>query len=868
MIVGLAATALGCLAFAAGFLDRLYWFGYDLHCRWFSTIPADPRIAMIDVDDQTLQAIPWPWERRTFAQLVDTLHELGAKAIVLDFIFDEPRKPRREIFDSNDDDSELPVYGDPNDAPIIHDDDELRDAMANRKNVYLPMYAPRKAVGGDRDPYAKPAFEFLQEQPDASFRQFFKATLSGQDIDAITVQRAELVRTYRRAKALVAIAPAEARDSMPTALIEAPTLPLALFGSVAKGVGFAAFDRGMSEGVLRTMKPIVEWNNRRFFQLGLLVGTIENCTQDAFGNMKLNPRSTHHVVTSMLNGDIPVLWNRPRRMDRWQESFLHIPATQILEIAADRQAIHDNEMRVRILRDELVRVRHADTHATYIEYVQLIRAREEIGKTPENVPNRSDHIKEIEDEAQSWLSRTWHLWEQTSPMNAEEVKDRNRIQRLYKAFSDGNMAAKAEEINSRLAKRIDELSSELRPQIDGKLCFVGYTASAVADLVTTPVYSAMPGVIAHANLCNMVLQNRFLRVAPFSINFAMFAIGGLATLFLGVTGSWRRSVIGAIALIGVVAAVGAILFAKADFHLASSVAVAQIGFVWTGVTIYRQGVEERVRRRLHRALAQYTSPEVADGIIDRVSAGDLAPQSAMVTCFFCDLTGFTRLSERIGPEKTRDVLNPYLNTVSRILVKHGAIVNKFMGDGIFAFFNAPIRPCPDHAEAACRAAIEIAREIQGSKFEEQREAKRQQGKEATKQGFAMTRSEPGVQAAGPSIGNRKLEIGNSPAIENGVSSEDAFPLAIRIGLATGEAFVGDYGSETKLDYTCIGDTANLASRLEQLNKKFSTTILVDSATHSACHKIGLTFVERGTLEIEGREKSAFVFELIVDQAKN
>jgi len=856
VIVGLAATALGCAAFAAGFLDRLYWFGYDLHCRWFSTIPADPRITMIDVDDHTLEAVPWPWERWTYAQLVNTLNELGAKAIVLDFVFDEPHKPRKEVVTEKDDDSELPVYGDPDDAPIIRDDDELREAMAKGKNVYLPMYGrivSRESRHKKKHRITEDSFGQFTEGE--SFREFFFRVRPGADFEAYTADRVDVLRLYHRAKALHAAVHSCVSVYGSLVWVTNPIFPIAEFGSVAKGIGYAAFDRGSSSGTLRSVPPAVHWGRHAFMHLGFLVGAdMAGLTRDIRvgrneigwnDEMILGSTDGRRMISSVdrtagISGmnnaeDVAVLWNVSKNPDRWQESFAHLPATRLLELAADRQAIRNNDLRVRILRDELVRLRHADTRATYLEYVNCVRSLDEAVREPRNVPDRDEpefrlrtRIKEIEEEAKTWLSRTWHLWEQTSPKNAEEMKERDQIQRLHKAFFNGDMAARAASVNERLAKRIDGLSSELGPQIEGKLCFVGYTASAVADLVTTPVYSAMPGVMAHANLCNMVLQNRFLRVASFPLNFAVLVLGGVATVLFGVMGSWRRSVLGAGALILVLGVTGAILFSKADYHLNTSVAVAQVGFVWTGVTIYRQGIEERVRRRLHRALAQYTSPEVADGIVDRVTAGDLAPQSATVTCFFCDLTGFTRLSERIGPEKTRDVLNPYLNTVSRILVKHGAIVNKFMGDGIFAFFNAPIRPSANHAEAACLAATEIAQEVRNSKFEVQREERRANGEDRMSTG--------------------------------------AFPLSVRIGLATGEAFVGDYGSETKLDYTCIGDTVNLASRLEELNRRFSTTILVDAATRSDCGDAQFEFVERGMVEIEGREKAANVFELVRGRA--
>ena len=109
------------------------------------------------------------------------------------------------------------------------------------------------------------------------------------------------------------------------------------------------------------------------------------------------------------------------------------------------------------------------------------------------------------------------------------------------------------------------------------------------------------------------------------------------------------------------------------------------------------------------------------------------------------------------------------------------MVNKFLGDGVFAFFNAPIRPCPDHAGAGCAAALEAVEAL------------------------------------------HKL---NPKTATDGAGE----PLVMRIGISTGNVFVGDYGNDAKLDYTCIGDTVNVASRLQTANKVLGTTILVDEVT--------------------------------------
>jgi adenylate cyclase len=153
--------------------------------------------------------------------------------------------------------------------------------------------------------------------------------------------------------------------------------------------------------------------------------------------------------------------------------------------------------------------------------------------------------------------------------------------------------------------------------------------------------------------------------------------------------------------------------------------------------------------------------------------------------------------------------------MSQVLIKHRAIINKFMGDGIFAFFNPPILQCDDHAVRACGAALDSLAALERLKSE---------------------------YAAGP-------------------LADDVRALAIRMGINSGTVFVGDYGSTSKLDYTCIGDAVNLAARLEPANKLFGTRIMISEQTR--CQLAG-TFEARplGRLQVVGKREAVEVYELL------
>jgi len=422
-------------------------------------------------------------------------------------------------------------------------------------------------------------------------------------------------------------------------------------------------------------------------------------------------------------------------------------------------------------------------------------------------------IEGFEAEALVWLERAWRLWRNATPTTTEDQSEREKIRKHYDQFGAGGRPAELADIRS-LEERNQTLMRELAPRVQGKICVVGYTASAVADLVTTPVYGSMPGVMAHANIINMILQNRPAILAPRWVNVLLVLAAGLVITTITCARGPLASLAGVLLWMGLLLAFGGLLFWKSTYQVASLPAAAVVAVTWAAVTIYRQFIEERARRQIQLALAQYTSPAVAARIADRVDPAGLSPHAAEVTCFFSDLSGFTQLSERLGPERTRLVLNPYLGAVSRVLIGHNGLVNKFMGDGIFAFFNAPVWPCPNHAEAGCASAL------------------------------AALKAVDRLNGAGTVRGSH--EVG---------------PLLMRIGLSTGEAFVGDYGSDTKLDYTCIGDTVNLGSRLESINKAFGTSILADQATRrTAGH--GFVFRYLGLVLVEGKAAAVQVHELV------
>jgi len=212
----------------------------------------------------------------------------------------------------------------------------------------------------------------------------------------------------------------------------------------------------------------------------------------------------------------------------------------------------------------------------------------------------------------------------------------------------------------------------------------------------------------------------------------------------------------------------------------------------------------RERERIRETFGRYVDENVASAILQGGGNGVLAGETRDATILFTDVSGFTTIAETLPPDQLIGALNEYLETVLGPIRAHGGVVNTFIGDGIFASFNMPLA-CPGHASAAIRAAIDIQRAVAGRRFGEAKVA-----------------------------------------------------FVTRIGISTGAVIGGSVGAGQRLSFTLLGDTVNLASRLEKLNKDHRTSILVSETTRAGC---GTEFVFKplGSTAVRGRSASLAIF---------
>ena len=220
------------------------------------------------------------------------------------------------------------------------------------------------------------------------------------------------------------------------------------------------------------------------------------------------------------------------------------------------------------------------------------------------------------------------------------------------------------------------------------------------------------------------------------------------------------------------------------------------------IVSYRFFFEERAKRKVRATFGQYVAPGVVNLLLDRPELVRLGGEEKVLTAMFSDIRGFTALSEGLSPSALVDCLNEYFTEMTRVIFRNWGTLDKYIGDAIMAFWGSPY-PQTDHAERACRAALEMLEALK--KLQERWRAQ----------------------------GRAEINIG--------------------VGINTGPMVVGNMGTENRMNFTIMGDDVNLASRLEGINKQFGTHLVISESTWLAVHE---KFVARelDLIRVKGKMK--------------
>lgn len=323
------------------------------------------------------------------------------------------------------------------------------------------------------------------------------------------------------------------------------------------------------------------------------------------------------------------------------------------------------------------------------------------------------------------------------------------------------------------------LTGPLAEAVRDRVVFVGANASGTFDLKPMPVGGVEPGVLLHWTAWANGVMGGFITELAWPAVLGTTALAGAIVLLVGLSRpSLTASVVVAAAMGGLLLG-GAYAALSAGWWLPPATPAAGVVLVLVGVVAEKFWDEQRRKRSIQAMFGAYVDPAVVRELVRNPGAIRLGGERREATVFFSDLVGFTELSEKLPAEQMVEIVNAYLEETSECLHRQGAYVDKYIGDAVMAVLGAP-QDLPDHALAGCRAALETRAALAG--------------------------------------------INARYAARVGVE------LAVRIGLNTGEMIVGNLGSSRKKQYTVMGDTVNLASRLEGANKAFGTGILLGEET--------------------------------------
>lgn len=329
----------------------------------------------------------------------------------------------------------------------------------------------------------------------------------------------------------------------------------------------------------------------------------------------------------------------------------------------------------------------------------------------------------------------------------------------------------------------DGITLEQNPDaFRGKIVLIGATTVTLQDIYPTPFSSQIPtpGVEIVANAIDTIISSKYITLAPAWMALLITLGAAFAAYLIALP---KRPI-----LVVTLLAVGMIGYLVAAFlmfirqrYVLPIVAPQIMLFLGVVLPTLEQAVsQEMEKRRVRNLFSRFISPEMVDQMISTQDLSTLNKR-ADLTILFSDIRGFTTLSEKLTPEDVVALLNPYLEAMSKVIYKHGGTVDKYEGDAIIAFFGEPV-PYKDHAVRALRASLDMRKALA--------ELRQQWEKE-----------------------------GRTNQIEMG------------IGLNSGEVFVGLLGSEQRINYTVIGDNANLASRLQDLTKTYAWPILISESTY-------------------------------------
>jgi adenylate cyclase len=383
---------------------------------------------------------------------------------------------------------------------------------------------------------------------------------------------------------------------------------------------------------------------------------------------------------------------------------------------------------------------------------------------------------------------------------------------LYYSRPDPNLLVSAADL---LGPNYQQLSD----RIAGNIVLVGTSASGLLDLHNTTLGDNVAGVTIHAQAIEQILSGTYLSrpdwVAGLEI-VGFLALGAFMVVVVLLLGPFAGIAAGALSL-GAAIGFSWWMFTTRGIMLDPSYPLIGLTLLYLALVFFRFLTTERAKKQIRRAFGYYVAPSLLSEIEKNGDRLKLGGEVRRITVLFSDMRGFTSLSEKLEPRRILTILNTLFGALGREIVGRMGTIDKFIGDAIMAFWNAPV-DVPDHERKALRAALGMRQKL--------------------------------------------AELNHTDAFHLRADKAAVQELGIGIGISTGEALVGNMGLETRFDYSALGDTVNVASRVESACKEVGYDILVADPVRVIVSDFA--FLEAGALALKGKAERVVIYLLVGD----
>ncbi len=410
------------------------------------------------------------------------------------------------------------------------------------------------------------------------------------------------------------------------------------------------------------------------------------------------------------------------------------------------------------------------------------------------------------------------LWKQVEALRMEKAEIKNQLVKPLQeeiASIEGMLRGKEDAETRKYLEELknDEKAVKMVMSVDnlsGHTAITGLTATGTIDIGQTPLSNEYAMVGAYHNTVNTVLQGAYIGIADRMFNLVLMFALALA-IGIAVHKMNARYGILTVAVSFIAANICAIgTFSLFNFWIDQLGVSLSLLLPSVSIVSLKFMKEENQKKFIKGAFSRYLAPSIIDQIIANPKSLELGGEEREITIFFSDVAKFSTISEKLTPPELVKLLNEYLSAMTEIILAHGGTVDKYEGDAVMAFFGAPLYQ-EDHAVRACLAAID-----QNRRLKELQEHWRDTGQDQ---------------------------------------------LSVRMGMNTGKAVVGNMGSASKMDYTAMGDSVNLASRLEGANKYYGSHSMISEATYEAASDF-IDVRKLDIIRVVGKEQPITIYELL------